>query len=120
MVAQSALTGAGYFVIAFLASQLSARLASEEQRSRRSQMVARVQREVNALVIESLTDGILVVDEQDLVLAANPAACRLLGRDVAAMQQSFSLATGAWLAGTGATQPAQRWRRTPGKAPASC
>jgi two-component system, NtrC family, sensor histidine kinase PilS len=93
VVAQSALTGAGYFVIAFLASQLSARLASEEQRSRRSQMVAQVQREVNALVIESLTDGILVVDEQDLVLAANPAACRLLGRDVAAMQQSFSLAT---------------------------
>jgi len=92
LVAQSALTGAGYFVIAFLASQLSARLASEEQRSRRSQMVVRVQREVNALVIESLTDGILVVDEQDLVLAANPAACRLLGRDVAATQQSFSLA----------------------------
>ena len=92
LVAQSALTGAGYFVIAFLASQLSARLASEEQRSRRSQIVARVQREVNALVIESLTDGILVVDEHSLVLAANPAACRLLGRDVAATQQSFSLA----------------------------
>lgn len=92
LVAQSALTGAGYFVIAFLASQLSARLASEEQRSRRSQMVVRVQREVNALVIESLTDGILVVDEQDLVLAANPAACRLLGRDVATTQHSFSLA----------------------------
>jgi len=47
---------------------------------------------VNALVIESLTDGILVVDEKDLVLAANPAACRLLGRDVTATQQSFSLA----------------------------
>ncbi|MEP6969128.1 MAG: histidine kinase dimerization/phospho-acceptor domain-containing protein, partial [Betaproteobacteria bacterium] len=92
VVAQSALTGAGYFVIAFLASQLSARLASEEQRSRRNQMVAQVQREVNALVIESLTDGILVVDGQDLVLAANPAACRLLGRDVGATQQSFSLA----------------------------
>lgn len=91
LVAQSALTGAGYFFIAFLASQMSARLASEEQRSRRSQMVARVQREVNSLVIESLTDGILVVDEQDLVLAANPAACRLLGRDVAATLQSFSL-----------------------------
>jgi two-component system sensor histidine kinase PilS (NtrC family) len=92
LVAQSALTGAGYFVIAFLASQLSARLASEEQRSRRSQMLARVQREVNALVIESLTDGILVVDEQNLVLAANPAASRLLGRDGVGTQQSFSLA----------------------------
>lgn len=91
-LAQSALTGAGCFVIALLASQMSARLASEELRSRRNQLVARVQREVNALVIESLTDGILVVDEKDQVLAANPAACRLLGRDPALPQEPFSLA----------------------------
>lgn len=97
MVAQSALTGAGYFVIAFLASQMSARLATEEQRSQRSQMVARVQREVNALVIESLTDGILVVDGEGQVLSANPAACRLLGRDTHDTQTSFSLtAQSAW------------------------
>lgn len=91
MVAQSALTGAGYFVIAFLASQISARLASEEQRSYRSQMVARVQRQVNALVIESLTDGILVVDAQGLVWAANPAARSLLGRAPVDAQSQFSL-----------------------------
>ncbi len=91
MVAQSALTGAGYFVIAFLASQMSARLATEEQRSHRSQMVARVQREVNALVIESLTDGILVADTEGRVLSANPAACRLLGRDPKDVQSPFSL-----------------------------
>ena len=92
MIAQSALTGAGYFVIAFLASQLSARLASEEQRSRHSQMLARVQRQVNALVIESMTDGILVVDAQDMVLAANPAASKLLGRNDAEPLEPFSLA----------------------------
>lgn len=91
MVAQSALTGAGYFVIAILASQMSARLATEEQRSRRSQVMARVQREVNALVIESLTDGILVVDAQDQVLSANPAACRLLGRAPQVSQAPFAL-----------------------------
>ncbi len=97
MVAQSALTGAGYFAIAFLASQMSARLATEERRSQRSQMVARVQREVNALVIESLTDGILVVDGEGQVLSANPAACRLLGRDAHDTQLSFSLtAQSAW------------------------
>jgi two-component system, NtrC family, sensor histidine kinase PilS len=92
LVAQSALTGAGYFVIAILASQMSARLADEEQRSRRSRMLARVQRKVNSLVIESMTDGVLVVDAQDGVLAANPAASKLLGRSLALGQQPFSLA----------------------------
>ncbi len=90
-IAQAALTGAGYFVIAFLASQMAARLASEEQRSLRSQLLARVQRQVNTLVIESMTDGILVVDAQDMVLAANPAASRLLGRSGADLAESFSL-----------------------------
>jgi two-component system sensor histidine kinase PilS (NtrC family) len=95
MVAQSALTGAGYFVIAFLASQMSARIAHEEQRSLRSRMLARVQRKVNSLVIESMTDGVLVVDARDGVLAANPAASKLLGRTDAQAQQPFSLAQDA-------------------------
>ncbi len=88
MIAQSALTGAGYFVIAILASQMSARLATEEKRSLRSQMLARVQRKVNSLVIESMNDGVLVVDAQDGVLAANPAACKLLGRGMMPMRWS--------------------------------
>jgi two-component system sensor histidine kinase PilS (NtrC family) len=93
LFAQAALTGAGYFVIAFLANQLSAGLASEEQRSRSHQIAVQVQRQVNALVIESLTDGILVVDRQGMVWAANPAACKLLGRDPMMVQTPFDLAT---------------------------
>ena len=81
LLAQTALTGAGYFVIAFLSTQVAARLASEEQRSQRSRLAVRVQRQVNELVIESLSDGIMVVDHTGLVWAANPAANRLLGRD---------------------------------------
>ena len=92
LFAQAALTGAGYFVIAFLSTQLSARLASEEQRSRRSQIAVHVQRQVNALVIESLTDGVLVVDLKGMVWAANPAACKLLGREALASQTPFDLA----------------------------
>ena len=92
LFAQAALTGAGYFVIAFLSAQLSARLASEEQRSRRSQIAVQVQRQVNALVIESLTDGVLVVDLRGMVWAANPAACKLLGREAMASQTPFDLA----------------------------
>lgn len=78
---QSALTGAGSFVIALLAHQLSARLANEEKRSRRNQFAARIQQQVNDLVIESLSDGILVVDARGTVHAANPAARYLLQSD---------------------------------------
>jgi len=78
---QSALTGAGTFVIAFLSHQLSTRLASEGQRARRSQSAARIQQQVNDLVIESLSDGILVFDARGTVHAANPAARQLLQSD---------------------------------------
>ncbi len=89
--AQSALTGAGCFVIALISNQLSTRLANEEQRSRRSRLAVQVQRQVNVLVIESLTDGILVVDAHGLVRAANPAARHLLGSERSRKDFSFDL-----------------------------
>lgn len=105
LIAQSALTGAGYFVIAILASQMSARLATEEKRSLRSQMLARVQRKVNSLVIESMNDGVLVVDAHDGVLAANPAAAKLLGRSETDALAPFSLTQdAAWLPLAGVNQ----------------
>ena len=75
---QSGLTGTGFFIVALLANQLASRLAREEQRAQRSQQMARVQTEVNELVIEALADGVLVVDDGGTVRAANPAAQRLL------------------------------------------
>ncbi|MDP3700028.1 MAG: histidine kinase dimerization/phospho-acceptor domain-containing protein [Hylemonella sp.] len=90
---QAALTGAGSFVIAFLAHQLSARLASEQQRARRSQHAMRIQQQVNDLVIEALTDGILVVDVRGTVHAANPAARHMLQADARPIRHTpFSLA----------------------------
>lgn len=75
---QTALSGLGYFVIAFLANQLATRLANEGQRARVNLMAASMQRQVNELVIESLPDGVLIVDERGQVRAANPAASNLL------------------------------------------
>ncbi|MDD2925802.1 ATP-binding protein [Rhodoferax sp.] len=76
---QAALTGAGCFAISFIASQMARRLASMELRAQRNQLAATVQRQVNELVIESMADGILVVDEHGWVRSANPAAHLLLG-----------------------------------------
>jgi two-component system, NtrC family, sensor histidine kinase PilS len=75
---QSALTGAGFFAISFIASQLATRLASVELRAQRNQLAATEQRQVNELVIKTLTDGVLVVDELGKVRSANPAAYLLL------------------------------------------
>ena len=75
---QSALTGTGCFAIAFISSQLAIRLASTELRAQRNQLAATEQRQVNELVVKSLTEGVMVVDEQGQVRSANPAACLLL------------------------------------------
>jgi two-component system sensor histidine kinase PilS (NtrC family) len=75
---QAALTSVGYFAIALLANQLSSRLSSEGLRARVSQAAVNLQRQVNELVIGSLPDGVLIVDSQGAVRAANPTALRLL------------------------------------------
>ncbi|MBC7603255.1 MAG: PAS domain-containing protein, partial [Ramlibacter sp.] len=94
---QAGLTGTGYFALAFMVNQLAARLAREELAAREGQQAARVQAQVNELVIESLTDGVLVVDAQSMVRAANPAARALLGVDPSAGRVTFDLsAQPAW------------------------
>ncbi|MCJ0762021.1 sensor histidine kinase [Variovorax terrae] len=97
---QSGLTGIGLFIVAFLANQLALRLAREEALARRSQHAARVQTQVNELVIETLADGVLVVDINGVVRAANPAARRLLGSAQGAVRNApFVLAAeAAWQA----------------------
>lgn len=76
---QAALTGGGCFVIAVLSSQLASRLASVELRAQRSQWAAALQRQVNELVIETLSDGVVVVDAHLQVRSVNPAALTMLG-----------------------------------------
>ena len=89
---QAALTGAGCFSISFLAHQMASRLANVEQLAQRNQLAARVQRLVNELIVESLTDGVLVVDPSGLVRAANPAARRLIGPERVLRDNTFDLA----------------------------
>ncbi|HEX5356585.1 MAG TPA: ATP-binding protein [Aquabacterium sp.] len=78
LMTQAGLTGFGLFAIAALASELSARLAKEERSARGSLELARQQAQLNRLVIEEMTEGVMVVDRQGRVRTANPAARRLL------------------------------------------
>lgn len=78
---QAALAGGGLMMLAWLISHLSERLAREERALRLSRAEAREQALVNSMVIETLSDGVLVVDAQGVVHAANPAARLMLGSD---------------------------------------
>jgi two-component system sensor histidine kinase PilS (NtrC family) len=77
-LAPAGLTGIGLFVITLLAGELSGRLASEEQAARGSLELARQQVALNRLVIDEMSDGVMVIDRSARVRAANPAARRLL------------------------------------------
>ncbi|MDR2990581.1 MAG: PAS domain-containing sensor histidine kinase [Burkholderiaceae bacterium] len=88
---QAALTGLALLVLGWLTSHLAGRLAREEVRARRSWDEARIQALVNGMVIESLPDGILVVDPQHTVHAGNPAAYQLLGSAQMVTPQVFNL-----------------------------
>ena len=94
---QAGLSGSGFFAVALLANQLALRLTREQQLAKSSELVARMQTQVNELVIETLTDGVLVVDINGIVRSANPAARRLLATSEMTRMAPFVLATrAAW------------------------
>ena len=94
---QAGLSGSGFFLVALLANQLALRLAREEKLVKKSQSAARMQIQVNELVIATLTDGVLVMDASGMVRSANPAARRLLAAQDALSPGPFKLAgQAAW------------------------
>lgn len=88
---QPAITGTAFFLVALLAHQLSVRLAREAALAQSSQMAARTHALVNELVIESMGDGVLVVNKHGQVLTANPAARHMLGSQSDDAPASFLL-----------------------------
>lgn len=90
---QTAITGTAFFLVALLAYQLAVRLAREEANAEKNRRAAHSQSLVNQLVIETLSMGILVVDEQGMVKTANPAARHLLGDPRGPAPVSFLLAS---------------------------
>ena len=91
---QTALTCAGYFLMAYLTHQLAQRLQREQQLTQQSREAAHLQEQVNHLILHHLDDSVLAIDRQGLVHAANPAALLLL--DCAAgLRPPFALSAAA-------------------------
>ena len=88
---QAGLAGIGVFMIALLASEFSGRLVREEMAARGSLEIARQQAQLNRLVIEEMSEGVLVVDRRARVRAANPAARTLLASSGMAEAAPFPL-----------------------------
>ena len=77
-LSQAGMTGIGLFAMAMLANELALRLASEEKNARGSRQLAMQQAELSRLVLEEMSEGVMVVDRRARVRAANPAARRLI------------------------------------------
>jgi two-component system sensor histidine kinase PilS (NtrC family) len=91
LMTQAGLAGSGFFVITVLAGELAGRLAREQLSARGSLEMARQQAQLNRLVIEEMTDGVLVVDRAGKVRAANPSARRLLAPEGTSRAAPFQL-----------------------------
>ena len=92
---QTAFSCAGYFCVAYLTHELANRVHRERAAALYSQLRTQTQEQVNALVINHLSDGVLVVNSSLQVLQANPAALQLLGLPPA-HAQIFSLQNHDW------------------------
>jgi two-component system sensor histidine kinase PilS (NtrC family) len=91
LLTQAGLAGIGVFLIALLAGEFSGRLVREEMAARGGLELARQQAQLNRLVIEEMSDGVLVVDRRARVRAANPAARALLAASGMAEPAPFPL-----------------------------
>ena len=76
----AALTGTAYFIVAWLAHGLASRLLKEQQHAEQSRVAARTQEAISHMVMEHVSDGVLVLDRRGQVRLTNPAAQFLMGR----------------------------------------
>jgi two-component system, NtrC family, sensor histidine kinase PilS len=76
---QAGMFGAMVFALALLTAEMADRLNRQEAAARSTLEMARQQALLNRLMIEEMQDGVMVVDAEGQVRAANPAAMALIG-----------------------------------------
>jgi two-component system sensor histidine kinase PilS (NtrC family) len=89
---QTGLYGAAYFAAVLVVNRMAARLIGQEELATRRGVEVGVQQAVNRLVMANVADGVLVVDGEGLVWAANPAAQQMLGLAAPSLSASPALA----------------------------
>lgn len=87
---QTALICTGYFAMAYLTHQFARRLAWQERRARQNLQTAQSHAAVNTLIIDKLSEGILVIDRTGHIHLANPAARQLLNAEATAVLPPLS------------------------------
>jgi two-component system, NtrC family, sensor histidine kinase PilS len=90
-ISQAGLYGAAYFSVVFLLNRLAGNLIRQEELAATRGKELAVQQAINRLVIADMGDGILVVDQHDLLFEINPAAQRMLGLDLQNTQRISSV-----------------------------
>lgn len=76
---QALLLASGLMALAWLTHHLSWRATTQEAQTLYNRTRARTQEKINHIVIDSMSDGLVVADASGLVHAINPAALQLLG-----------------------------------------
>jgi two-component system, NtrC family, sensor histidine kinase PilS len=95
--ARAGLAGLALMSIAWFSHAATRRLLLIEQQGRDSQALARQQGQIRQLVIDELSEGVLVVDRRGRLRAHNPAAGRFLGIPTNPATAAISLGDGpAW------------------------
>ena len=78
-ISQAGIYGASYFAIVFVLNRLAKNLIGQEELARKRGYELAIQQSINHSVIEDMSDGVLVVDQQGFLIETNPAANRMLG-----------------------------------------
>lgn len=78
---QSGMSGAAFFATVLVLHRLARRLMRQEKLTADHQARLQAQQAINHIVMADTGDGILVLDRETQVHAANPAAARMLGLD---------------------------------------
>jgi two-component system sensor histidine kinase PilS (NtrC family) len=80
-ISQAGLFGATYFSVVYLLNRLAGNLIRQEELANTRGKELAIQQAINRLVISDMGDGILVVDQNDVLFEINPAAQHMLGID---------------------------------------
>lgn len=93
---QAFLAWLGFLLLALLVHHLATRLLREEEQTKKSQRDAFLLSKVNALIIQNLSDGVLVLDKRLNIHAINPAAIEMLNAQNWVSPPSSLLQNSSW------------------------